>query len=223
MYLSRVFHRRSKEAKFLFGFGPLIPCYDFVIKDPRCNAKYGSSPPVSLTSEVFEVDTLDRVEGGLETAIVRVLVVDDYQPWRRFVSSAIKKHSEYQLLCEAVDGLEAVQKAEELQPDLILLDIRLPKLNGIEAARQIRARSPNSKIVFVSEDRSWDVAEDAVRTCDGSYVVKSNAARELFPAMEAILHGKQFMSAGLLGRMLPVDEDRSNRLCNNKSIEFLPR
>ena len=83
---------------------------------------------------------------------VRVLVVEDFEPFRRFVCSTVGDSSELQVICEVSDGLEAVQKAKELQPDLILLDIGLPNLNGIAAARQIRKLSPQSKILFVSRN-----------------------------------------------------------------------
>ena len=103
---------------------------------------------------------------------------------------------------ETSDGLEAVHKAEELQPDLILLDIGLPTLNGIEVARRIQVVSPTSKILFVSENRSPEIAEEALRTGAGGYVVKSDAVGELLPAVKAVLEGKQFMSASLAGHFL---------------------
>lgn len=105
---------------------------------------------------------------------------------------------------EVSDGLEAVQKAQELNPDLVLLDIGLPKLNGIEAARRILEHTPESKILFVSENRAWDVAEEALRTGGRGYVVKSDVAAELLPAITAVLQGKQFVSARF------ADQDLSN-------------
>ena len=101
------------------------------------------------------------------------------------------------IIGEATDGLEAVQKAELLQPDLILLDIGLPRLNGIEAARRINGLSPKSKILFVSGDLSWDIAEAAFSTSALGFVVKSCAARELLPAVRAVLQGKRFVSGSL--------------------------
>ena len=98
---------------------------------------------------------------------IRVLVVDDFEPWRRFVSTTLLKQPELEVIGEVSDGLEAVQKAEELQPDLILLDVGLPTLNGIEAARRIREVSPGSKILFASENRSADIAEEALSTGAG--------------------------------------------------------
>lgn len=103
-------------------------------------------------------------------------------------------HPEWQVIDEASDGLEAVQKAGELKPDLILVDIGLPKLNGIEAARQIRQLSPNSKIVFLSTDNSLGVVKVALSTGTQGYVDKAHAQTDLIPAIDAALHGKQFVS-----------------------------
>ena len=101
-----------------------------------------------------------------------------------------------QVIAEASDGLEAVQKAEDLKPDLVLLDIGLPKLDGIEAARQIRQRSPSSKIVFLSQNNDLDVVRAALGTGALGYVRKIDAGRELLPAVDAVLRGEQFSSNG---------------------------
>ena len=139
--------------------------------------------------------------------IIRVLVVEDFEPWRRSVASLLQKQPELQIVCEVSDGLESVQKAEELQPDLVLLDIGLPYLNGIEAARRIRAVSPKSKILFLSENRSWDIVEEVLRTGARGYVVKSDAGGELLPAVEAVLKGERFVSASLAGGDLAGHKD----------------
>jgi len=138
-------------------------------------------------------DTLRiRTHRPLPNAPIRALVVDDYEPWRRFVRSTLQKLAEVQVIGEAADGLQAVQQAQQLQPDLIVLDIGLPTLNGIEAARQIRTLSPSSKVLLLTENRSSEIAEETIRAGGSGYVVKSDAARELLPAIEAVLHGKQF-------------------------------
>ena len=137
-----------------------------------------------------------------ETFLTSVLVVDDFQPWHRFISTTLQKQPELQVVGQAFDGLQAVQQAQQLQPDLILLDIGLPKLNGIEAARRIREVSADSKILFVSENRSWDIAEEALRTGALGYVVKSDAASELLPAIQAVLQGQQFVSVTLTDAVL---------------------
>ena len=136
---------------------------------------------------------------SLNTASIRVLVVDDYEPWRRFVCSTCQRFPQLRLLGEASDGLEALQKAQELQPDLIVLDIGLPHLNGIQAARRIREASPKSKILFVSENRSLDIVEEALSTGAGGYVVKSDAGNDLWLAVEAVLQGERFVSVSLSG------------------------
>jgi DNA-binding NarL/FixJ family response regulator len=132
----------------------------------------------------------------------RVLIVDDFELWRRFVCSTLQERSGFRVIGEAWSGVEAVQKAQELQPDLIVLDIGLPALNGIEVARQVRKVSPKSRILFLSENRSWDVAEEALRAGANGYVVKSAAKSEFMPAVQAALEGKQFVSINLMGHFI---------------------
>jgi DNA-binding NarL/FixJ family response regulator len=139
-------------------------------------------------------------KGSGTDMFVRILVVDDYEPWHRFISTILQKQPELQIIGRVSDGVEAVLQSQQLQPDLILLDIGLPTLNGIEAARQIREVSPTSKILFVSENRSPDIAEEALRVGARGYVVKSDTSSELLPAIEAVLQGKQFVSAALARR-----------------------
>jgi DNA-binding NarL/FixJ family response regulator len=138
----------------------------------------------------------------LDNSSIRVLVVEDYESWRNYISTTVGKQQGLQVIGEVSDGLEAVQSAEELQPDLILLDIGLPTMNGIEAARRIREVSPASKILFVSENRSLDIAEEALSTGAGGYVVKSDAGSELLLAVQAVLEGRRFISASLAGHFL---------------------
>jgi len=95
---------------------------------------------------------------------IRVLVAEDYEPLRRFVSATIEKLPQLQIIGEASDGLAALQKAQELQAEMILLDINLPKLNGFEVARRIRDHSPQLKIIFLSMDRCfWFALHDGER------------------------------------------------------------
>jgi DNA-binding NarL/FixJ family response regulator len=136
----------------------------------------------------------------------RVLVVDDYEPWHRFYTTELQKQSDLQIIAHVSDGLEAVQQAQELQPDVILLDIGLPTLSGIEVARRIGGVSPASKILFVSENRSADILEAALSNGAGGYVLKSDAAGELLPAIKAVLEGKRFVSASLAGRVLATSK-----------------
>jgi DNA-binding NarL/FixJ family response regulator len=134
--------------------------------------------------------------------LVRILLVDDFERFRSFTSSLLRKQPGFQIVGDASDGPEAVQKAEELKPDLVVLDIGLPKLNGIEAARQIRLVSPDSKILFLTGNHDPEVAREALGTGAAGYVAKSDVAVELLNAVEAVLLGKQFVSEKLAGHGL---------------------
>jgi DNA-binding NarL/FixJ family response regulator len=133
------------------------------------------------------------------SAVVRILVVEDYEPWRRFVRSALQQQPEFMIIGEVSDGLEAVCTAQELQPELVLLDIGLPKLNGIEAARQISNCCRRSKILFVSQENSGDIVQGALATGAKGYLLKIDARRELLMAINTILRGDQFVSSSLCG------------------------
>jgi len=125
---------------------------------------------------------------------VRILVVDDFALFRQFVVELLGERPELQVVGEASDGLEALHMAVELRPDLILLDIGLPSLNGIEVARQMRSLVPESKIIFLSQESSADVVQEALNLGALGYVTKTKAQAHLFAAVEAVLSGKTFVS-----------------------------
>jgi DNA-binding NarL/FixJ family response regulator len=126
-------------------------------------------------------------------------VVDDYEPLRRVVRSILQLRDDLQVIGEASDGLEAVQKAKALRPDLVLLDITLPTLNGIQVARRLRDLVPHAKILFVSVESSSDVVKEALKMGGSGYVYKLHVGSELLPAIETVLRGKQFVSSDLEG------------------------
>ena len=95
--------------------------------------------------------------------ITTLLVVDDYEGWRSQVRKILQARSDWKIIAEACDGPDAVEKATELRPDIVLLDLGLPKLNGIKVARIIRQRCPQSKIIFLTENRDTDIRSDAMR------------------------------------------------------------
>jgi len=126
----------------------------------------------------------------------KILIVDDFVDFRRFVRLELQHRAAFQAY-EASDGLEAVQKAEQLQPDLILLDIRLPKRNGIEVARLVRELVPRAKILFLSAESDSDVVQEALNLGALGYIHKPSAQSDLLPAIEAVLNGDHFISREL--------------------------
>lgn len=136
-----------------------------------------------------------KPEDGLlslsQPSVIRVLIVEDFQPFRQFVCSTLGLRPDLQVIGEAIDGPEAVQKALELKPDLILLDIGLPTMNGIEVARRIRTLIPESKIIFLSQESSAEVVKEALSTGAQGYVVKAKAGSQLLAAVDAATCGKQ--------------------------------
>jgi len=142
----------------------------------------------------------------------RILVVDDSEPYRKFICSNLAERPELQIVAEVSDGLRAVRKADELQPDLILLDIGLPSLNGIEAARRIGKVSPESKILFVSQECSPDVVQEALWAGACGYIVKTDAGSELLDAVNAALRGEQFIGRRFAGHdFVSASEDRASQ------------
>ena len=133
---------------------------------------------------------------------IRILVVDDFEAWRQRIRSMLQTRPELCVVAEAADGLEAVQKAQELKPDLILLDICLPGLNGIEVAHQVSRLVPSATIVFVSQNNDPDLVAAARTNGAKGYVLKVDVNRELLPAIEAVLRGDHFASTGLAQRDL---------------------
>ncbi|HET6178789.1 MAG TPA: response regulator transcription factor [Candidatus Sulfotelmatobacter sp.] len=127
---------------------------------------------------------------------VRTLIVEDHEEFRNLLRLTLQKEVQCIVIGEAVDGLQAVQQAEELQPDLILLDLSLPKLNGMDAFRRIRKLSPLSKVVILSQDSSPDIVQGALHLGAVGYMLKSDAI-DLSLALDTVLQGGVFVSSRL--------------------------
>jgi len=123
---------------------------------------------------------------------VRILVVDACEPWRRAICLILAEDADLEVISESSNGLEAVQKSEELQPDLVFLDIHLPQMNGLDAARQIRRVSPRMKVLFVSSYQCLEVMREALRVGAG-FVVKADVARDLLPIVRAVVRNEPFL------------------------------
>lgn len=147
----------------------------------------------AVVNSAFET----RREVTVQIAPVRILLVDDYEPWRRFLRLALLINTNLEIVEEVGDGVRAVTKAEELKPDLILLDIGLPILNGIDAALRIRQVAPMSKILFVSENCEMTIAEAGLRAGGSGYLAKSDCATELLAAIRTVLQDEKYLSTSL--------------------------
>jgi len=130
--------------------------------------------------------------------MLTALVVDDFEPFRRFICSRLESRPDLEVIGEASDGLEAVEKAQALKPDLILLDIGLPGLDGIEAAHRISRLIPTATILFVSQISDADVVQEALRNGAKGYVWKPDAGIDLMLAIEVALRGAHFVSSKLV-------------------------
>ena len=123
---------------------------------------------------------------------VRILIVDDSERWRRSVRALLTIISSLEVVSEAADGLEAIQKCEELRPDLVLLDIHLPKMSGFEVARRLSESSPSTKILFLSSYQSPEVMKEALKIGSG-FVVKKDAASDLLPTVKAMIRNEPYI------------------------------
>ena len=154
------------------------------------------------------VSGLQDDEGDcLAKSSMRILVVEDFEPFRRLLCSTLQGKLELPTIVEGSDGVEAIELAEALQPDLILLDIGLPKIDGIEAARRIQKLAPRSKILFVSQEDSVEVVQVAFSTGASGYVIKVDVVSELLIAVEAVLRGERFVGSRFAGHRFTAASD----------------
>jgi two-component system response regulator NreC len=130
----------------------------------------------------------------LKKTVIRILLVDDYAPWRRFVLSTVNEASGLEIVGEAAHGREAIERGLELKPDLILLDIGLPNLSGIEVARRVGEILPHTKIIFLTQNSDKELMAQCLNNGGMGYVVKGDAGSELVPAIEAVMQGTKYIS-----------------------------
>jgi len=147
----------------------------------------------------FGVVNLDSRRDVLEKPPFQILVVDDHDQWRHFICSLLQEQAGLQVVGEATDCSEAIQKAAELKPDLVLLGIGLPKLSGLIAAKRIKEAVPGTKIVFLTQVSIPDVIRAGLSDGACGYILKMDAGAELLPAVEAILRGEKLVSRATEG------------------------
>jgi len=134
---------------------------------------------------------------AVQMSLVRILLVDDFSLWQDFVRTCFKERSDVHILGIASNALEAIRKAEDLQPDLILLDIGLPDMGGIEAAERIRQLVPKTKIIFLTGHSDPEFVREAFRAGGDGYILKWDAATELVVGTESVLLGRKFTSSSV--------------------------
>jgi DNA-binding NarL/FixJ family response regulator len=137
---------------------------------------------------------------------VRILIVDDFESWRRTIRSILVDDSDLEVIGESSDGLDAVRKSGELRPDLVLLDIQLPGVNGFVAAQRIAKISPGTKILFLTSYRCLEFMQEALGIGAG-LVVKAEAGQDLLPAIRAIIRNEPFLRFKILDENSPDSDD----------------
>jgi DNA-binding NarL/FixJ family response regulator len=140
------------------------------------------------------------VEGKLylSTQPKRILIVDNFPTWRGLIKTLLQLTPEWQLVGEASNGAEAEARVRELRPDIVLLEIDLPVIDGIQLARRLHAEHPETKLVFVTTENSREMAEYALTAGALGYILKISVVAELLPALNAVMANKRFISKGVL-------------------------
>lgn len=134
-------------------------------------------------------------------SVVRILIADDTDLWRDFLKDLLGKEPLFDVICTATDGVTALQLTKQMKPPVVIFDIDMPGLNGIEAARRVRRYRPETKIILLSGDLDRDLIESGLSIGVSGYVLKNDAARELIPAVHSVVQGAPFFSRGLHARI----------------------
>jgi len=151
-------------------------------------------------------------------ALVPILLADENKSWREFVSSVLRQDPSLEIICEVSDGLKAVKMAEKLQPSVVVLNINLPNLSGLEASGWISMLAPNTKIVFLADRLEADLVEAAMKLGSGGYLLKSEAARNLVAAIRAVGRGETFFSCQLAARLMAGLKSSLQRRMNKPGL-----
>ena len=151
----------------------------------------GASWRLPYSNEISSNPFVLCVETAPPTPKARILVCDDLSEWREQLRNILRARPEWQVICEACNGHEAVQMAAEFQPNVVLLDIGMPILNGLEAAEKIREAAPSSKLIFVTMNGDGDLKTAALATGAEAYLLKANAGHELLATIAAALDEHQ--------------------------------
>jgi len=155
-------------------------------------------------------------------ALVRILLADEIKSWREFASSLVRRDPSLELICEVSDGLKAVRMAEKLEPSIVVLNIELPGLRGLQAGGWIRMLIPKTRIVFLAERLEADIVQAAMKLGPGAYLLKSEAARDLVAAIHAVARGETFLSHQLAARLTGGAKSNRQPRVTNLGLGFPP-
>jgi DNA-binding NarL/FixJ family response regulator len=144
--------------------------------------------------------------------MLRILIADDHDVARRGIRALLESHSGWQVCGEAKDGREAVELAAAQRPDLILLDIGMPNLNGLEAARQILATAPNALILILTMHDTDQIVREVLRAGARGFLLKSDAGRDLIAAVDALQQRRTFFTTKVSQMVLTGFLNRDNQI-----------
>jgi DNA-binding NarL/FixJ family response regulator len=147
----------------------------------------------------------------MQASSLRILIADDHDLMRRGIKALLESYSGWSICAEAQTGHEAVKRAEESRPDIAVLDITMPELNGIDAARKIQKQSPNTRILILSMHFSEQLTAELLAAGIHGYIVKSDSERDLARAVEALAAGKFFFTPLATKEMLAAFKSESSR------------
>jgi DNA-binding NarL/FixJ family response regulator len=147
---------------------------------------------------------------------LRILVADDHEIVRRGLCSLLQKHEGWEICGEAGDGRDAVEKAKQLKPDVVILDVGMPNLNGLDATRQLMQHDPNFKVIVLTITDSDQVIREALDSGARGFVLKSDAARDLVSAVEALQHKRMFFTPRVNDLVLAGFLDKGHAVSRNE-------
>ncbi|HEY3898505.1 MAG TPA: response regulator transcription factor [Chthoniobacter sp.] len=155
---------------------------------------------------------------------IRILLADDHEVVRRGLRTLIEMHADWKVCAEAADGRKAVLLAEELQPDLIILDLSMPELNGLEAARRIVAANPRSRVLMLTMHETEQFIRESFAAGARGYILKTDAGRDLIAGVEALLRGEIFFTSRLAGIIYATEFEGISRKRRPRSqTQLTPR
>ena len=166
---------------------------------------------------------------GDETPPIRVVVVDGHALFRHGLTSVLSTAADLSVVGEATDGMEAIEKSAELEPDVVLMDVRLPTVSGIEAARRIRVAQPTVRILMLTESEDDEDLYGAVRAGATGYLLKEVAIDEIADAIRSVANGQALVSPVMTTKLLSefnalsrrLEEEHDGRRLTDRELEVL--